>query len=256
MGTAVGIGLGVAGVAGAAGSIYGAKEQSSAARKAASTEAQAMMRGQDIRRDMFEKQLELQEPYREAGYEALPQYQALAMGEEQPPATEMMGPEQADVYNRMAQQTQQPLEESPYYQWRLGEGEEAINQAMAARGIQSSRPAINALADQRRALSGEMTQRRYNRMGQQYNMLQGARQNRMNQLSNLMNVGQGAAARGSQAAGQFGSQAANLQAQAGQARAQGQMRQGNIQANMYSNLGSMPMNAMSTYFMGKNAGVF
>lgn len=278
-----------------------------AAGKAADTKAQAMARGQDIQKEMFEKQLELQKPYRQAGYNVLPELQMQATGqipqlfpeevdeldflrkkklnEESPSLTEeeesrfeeleykrrsikrlaeqgvptsldMMGDEQRDVYNALAQFTKDPLEENPYYQGRIKEGEEAINQAMAARGLQSSRPAINAIADYRRDLTGEMTQQRYGRLGQQYNTLQGARTNQFNRLLQTANIGQGATAQGVQATGQHGERMANLYRQQGQAKAQGIRQQGAIMGNMYSNLGAMPMNALSTYATGKQAGVF
>lgn len=366
-GAALAVGV-ISAAAGVAGSAMASKEQGGAVEGAARTEAEAMSRGQDIQREMFEKQLDIQEPYRQAGYGALPKLRMQATGqapqmteaelaeleslrakqqragdilqapgpvegwrdvpkyisaswdpltsggaldlnipptteegeptedwlrsqnlwreqqaapdlteeelerlqelqvrEQQyqqlqeegvPTATEMMGPEQRETYNRLAEFTQDPLEESPYYQWRLGEGENAINKAMAARGLQMSRPAINELSDYRRALTGEMTQQRYNRLGQQYNTLQGARQNRFNKLAQMANIGQGAAAQGQQAAGQFGTQMANMYMQGGQQQAQRQMQQGNIQANMWSNLGAMPMNALQTYTYGKASGVF
>jgi len=294
-------GIATATIVGAGTSIYASHQQAGAARSAARARQQGLQRGIDAKERMFNRQMQLQQPYREAGYQMLPQLNMMATGqvpeftqaeteeleslrqtgdlssqeeerlgmlenradqyaqlqeEGMPSAVDMMGPEQADVYNRLAQFTGGPLQEDPYYQWRQSEGENAINRAMAARGLQSSRPAINELSDYTRALTGEMTNRRYNRLGQQYNMAQGARSNQYNRLSQMANLGQGATSQGVQAAGQFGTNMANMYNQMGQAQAQGAMRQGNIQANMWSNLGAMPMNALSTYTTGKAAGVF
>lgn len=247
-------GMAIAGIASAIGSIAGGLLQSKGSSDAAEAQTAGMGYAADVRKEMFEKQMKLQRPFREAGYEALPDLRAMATGRYDRTATDMMGPEQEGVYNRLAKFTERPLEEDPYYQWRLSEGEDAINKAMAARGLQASRPAINALADQRRALTGEMTQQRYGRLGQQYNMLQGTRANQYNRLSNLANIGQGAATQGVQSAGQFGRGMSNLYGQMGQARAQNALTQGNIYGNMSANLGAMPMNMMAIQALQNQSG--
>jgi hypothetical protein len=200
-----------AGALTAIGGVIGSKKQSKAAQSAATTEAQAMMRGQDIQREMWEKQLELGAPYRQLGYGVLPQLNQLASGD---------------------------ISQSPEYQWRLGQGEETINRAMAARGLQFSRPAINALAEYTGGLTSEMSANQFNRLAQ------------------LANLGQGATAQAVSGAGQYGTNMANLYGQMGQAQAGGIMNQGNIQANMWGNLSAMPMNMLNTYIMGKGAGVW
>lgn len=66
----------------------------------------------------------------------------------------------------------------PIYQWRLKEGEKAINQAAAARGGWNSRAAINQLSDYTMGLSADEVDRqyeqnylrRYNQLSDQYNM--------------------------------------------------------------------------------------
>ncbi len=218
-----------------------------------------------------------------------PEQQQLLQQMEDPSARAEMGQELQEVYGQMREQTQQPLEESPYYQWRMGEQEEAINEAMAARGMQRSTPAVNQIADQRRALTGQMTQRRFNRLGQQsnllnqlqqqnlgrlnqlygirqqeeaeqmqelgqmYNLAQGSRQNQFNRLANLANIGQGAAAQTGQAAGQFATGATSALQQAGAAQAQGAMRQGNIWGNAMGQIGAMPMRAYRTSMLQQAA---
>jgi hypothetical protein len=179
----------------------------------AATQAQmnALMQGQGIQREMWEKQLELGAPYRQLGYGVLPQLNQLATGD---------------------------ISQSPEYQWRLGQGEETINRAMAARGLQFSRPAINALADYTGGLTSEMSANQFNRLLQ------------------LADLGQGATAQAIGGAGQYGANMANLYEQMGQTQAGGIMNQGNIMANMYGNLGAMPMNMLNTYMLGKGAGLW
>jgi len=207
MGIGAAIGLGV----GALGGYLGSKKQAKASERAATSQSQALMRGQDIQKEMWLKALELGKPYRELGYGVLPQLNALATGD---------------------------ITQSPEYQWRLGQGEEAINRAMAARGIQFSSPAINALAKYTGGLTSEMAGNQFNR------------------LTQLANLGQGATAQAVGGAGQYGGNMANLYGNIGQVQGQNLMNQGNIQANMWGNLGAMPMNAFNTYSLGKMAGVF
>jgi hypothetical protein len=207
----VAVAIGGSALVGAYASTKAASKQAGAAGSAAATEAQAMMRGQDIQKEMWEKQLELGEPYRQLGYGVLPQLNQLASGD---------------------------ISQSPEYQWRLGQGEETINRAMAARGLQFSRPAINALADYTGGLTSEMSANQFNRLAQ------------------LANLGQGATAQAVSGAGQYGANMANLYGQMGQAQAGGIMNQGNIMANMYGNLGAMPINMLNTYMLGKGAGMW
>lgn len=235
--TAVAIGAGA--LIGAAGSWFAAQEQGDAAEDAADTRAEAIKEAIEARKEMFKKRMELQKPFREAGYAALPQLQALATGQDQRPAPEMMGPEQREHYASLKEMAHSPLS---------GVREE-INQELANRGMTQSTPGMSNLA---RGMSRE----RYNRVGNLYNMAQGVRQNRFNRLSQMANIGQGATAQSSQAAGQFGRGMSNMYGQLGQARARNAMRQGNIRARMWGQMSSMPMRGMQTYLMAKNSGVF
>jgi hypothetical protein len=250
----MGVGLAIAGGLAAAGGAYAAHKQSEAAEESTEARREAAREQMDVQERIFRRKMELQEPFREVGYDVLPGLERAARG--QTNALSYMGPEQRGVYNQLAAYTQQPLEENPAYQWQLGQAEEAINQAMAARGLHSSRPAINELANQRRALAGQFAQQRYNRLGQQYNMLQGTRANQFNRLAQLANVGQAGVAQSTQAAGQFANNMSNIYGQLGQARAQNAMRQGNIAANTIGQISSLPMQGMQTYMYGKSAGVF
>jgi hypothetical protein len=224
-------------VVGGAASYYGAQEQAEATKKAASKQAQAARLQAETQRDIFEQRKELQEPFRELGYAALPALQEQAMG--QVPATVGMGPQQQQTFNRLQQMAGSPLS---------GVREE-INEELAARGMSASTPGMQDLA---RGMSRE----RFNRLGQVYNLAQGARQNRFNRLGQLANIGQGAAAQTGQAAGQFAQGASQAYGRMGRAQAQNALRQGNIQAQMYGEIGAMPMNALQTYMMGKSSGVF
>jgi len=233
----MGWGLAISGVASAAGSLYSSSMQASASGDAMEARLQAARNRLALQREMFKKRKELQRPYREAGYSALPELREYATGT--PSAKEAMGPEQEQTYNKL-----QEMAEEPLYGVREG-----INQELAARGMSESTPGMQNLAR-------GMSQERYNRTGNLYNLQQGARQNQFNRLAQLTNVGQQATARSSQAAGQFAQAGGNIYGQMGQARAQNALRQGNIQARAASQIGSMPMRGMQTYMMGKSSGVW
>ena len=60
----------------AAATVASAVIGSSASRKAASTQASAANRAAELQREQFERQVELQAPFREAGVRALPELEA------------------------------------------------------------------------------------------------------------------------------------------------------------------------------------
>lgn len=272
-GVAVAVGVGAA-----AGGAYAASQKADAAEEAAETRARSSRKAQDVQERMFNRRMALQRPFREVGYEALPELEEAAYGDVS--AMEQMGPEQRQAYNRLRGREGQfeNFYEGPHQELYNELGElaraplsgvrEEINQELAARGMTRSTPGMENLA---RGMGRERYRRlgqQYNRLndrrtmlnqmqnmaGQRYNMLQGARQNRFNRLSQLANVGQGATAQTSQAAGQFAGNMSNLYQQTGQAQAQNALRQGNIRSRTISNVSSMPMRLYSMNQMNKAAG--
>lgn len=99
-------------VATVASSLFGAKS----AKSAASTQAASADRATDLQREMFEKQLELQQPWQEAGVNALARMRS------------------GDVMGSM----------DPSYKFRLGEGLKALERSAAARGGLISGGALKA----------------------------------------------------------------------------------------------------------------
>lgn len=204
------------GLIGAAGSYMAADKQAGAVESA-----------QDAEYAMFLQQKKLQEPFREAGYEALPNLTRLSEGGDQS-TVEMMGPEQRSIYNALDESVDDPM---------TGITED-LNRQFAARGISKSSAAMDRMAE-------VLSEERRNRLGQQYNMITGARQDQYNRLAQLANIGQGATAQTVRAAGQYG-----------QSAAQSQRQQGQIYGNAIRNISAMPMKGLNTYMLGKNAGVF
>ena len=103
MAIATGTAILAAGALGAGAVAYGSSQSAKATSKAAGKGASAEI-------EMFNEQMRLMEPYREAGYAALPKLQEMAF--------DYTG--------------------SPLYKWQLEEGTRALNRQLAARGLYNS----------------------------------------------------------------------------------------------------------------------
>lgn len=191
-------GLVAVGVGTAAAGIMGSKSAGDAA-DAQSASAQAGMESQER---MFEKSLELQQPYRQAGYDALPQLQGLTTPEGR--ATTLQSYYAGPEFQQLQAQTE----------------EQQLRNAAATGGLRGgvNQAALATIAPQ---------------LGQQY------LSNQYNQLTGLANLGMGAASQGASGAMGLGSGISALQQQAGQARAQQQLAQGNIWGNVASDFGGL-----------------
>jgi hypothetical protein len=167
-----------------------------ASSRAAKTQAQAARESGDVQREIFERQVELGRPYREAGETALNKLIPLA--------TE---------YTPFGMQQ---FQQDPGYGFRLSEGQKALERSAAARG----------------GLMGGATGKALQRFGQEmgsqeyqnaFNRYQAERQARLNPLQSLAGVGQTAANTLGAQAGQFGSNLAETIGAGAQARASGYM---------------------------------
>lgn len=185
------IGTGTAILAGTIGAgLLGSRASS----RAASTQAAAADRATDVEREMFERQVELSEPWRQAG--------AYALNKLVPEATEYkpfgMDQFQAD----------------PGYAFRMGEGMKALERSAAARGgLMSGATGKNLLRFGQDLASQEYTNA--------FNRYQAERQARLQPLQSLAGVGQTAAQQLGQAGQQFAGNVGNLMTGAANARASG-----------------------------------
>lgn len=139
-------------------SLFGA----SASSKAANTQAAAADRATELQREQFERQVELQAPFREAGVRALPELEA------------------ASRYTPFGMDQ---FQADPGYAFRLSEGQKALDRQAAARGGLISGGALKA------------AQRYGQDMGSQeymnaFNRYQTERNARLNPLQSLAGVGQ------------------------------------------------------------------
>ena len=179
-----------------AGTLGAAAIGSRASSKAASAQAQAASEAGDVQRDIFERQVELSRPYREAG--------ELALNRLIPLATEYtpFGMEQ--------------FQADPGYGFRLSEGQKALERSAAARGNLLSGGTGKALTRYGQEMGSQEYMNAFNRY-------QTERQARLNPLQSLANVGQTSSQQLAGQAGQFGSNMAEAIGAGGQARASGYM---------------------------------
>ena len=165
----------------------------SAAKSAASTQAAAAEQGTAAQERMFERQVQLQEPWRKAGEQALNKLIPLT------------------DYQKfdMAQFTA-----DPGYAFRLSEGQKALERSAAARGGLLSGATGKALTRYGQEMGSQEYQNAFNRY-------QAERQARLGPLQSLAGVGQTSANTLTSAAGTLGSNIAEGLGSAAAARASG-----------------------------------
>jgi hypothetical protein len=206
-------------VAIAASSIGSAALGSRAASKAASAQQKAADQAAQVQRETFERQAELQEPFRQAGITSQNELmRLLGIG----------GDASAADYGMLTRQFRpEDMQMDPGYAFRLAEGQKALERSAAARGG---------------LLSGSMlkgAQRFGQEMGSQeymnaFNRAQAQLGTRLGALGGLYGAGQAAAGQVAGQAGQMGVNVGNLMTQSGQARASGYLGQANALSNALS----------------------
>jgi hypothetical protein len=208
--------------------IVGGVLQSNAAGRAASKQAASTDRATEEQGRQYDQTREDYAPYREAGKKALGQYE-----------TEINAPvTSADVMS------------DPGYQFGLSQGQLGLDRKAAAAGGRVSGAALKSAAEYAN---------NYATTG--YNAAYQRRQDRLNRLASLANIGQTATG-GSAAAGAAKSNAiSNLISSQGDASAAASMAQGNIWGNTVNQLGaiaskwaSTPYNPGSTFNIDSSGG--
>lgn len=196
--------------------IIGGVSQSRAARKASRAQQQAADQATQLQREMFNRQTELAEPFRQAGITS--QNEMLRM-------LGLAGDPASAGYGAVGRSfTAADMEMDPGYQFRLSEGLKSLDRTAAARGGMISGGALKAAGRYGQEFaSGEFTNA-FNRM----RLLQS---DRMGALGTLYGAGQTATQQLAQQAGQFGVNAGNSMMESGRARASGYIGQANAISN-------------------------
>lgn len=179
-------------VAGAA--IGSAVISSRASSKAAGTQAAAADRASELEREMFERNIELNAPFREAGITALNKLTPLAT--EYTPFG-------------MAQ-----FQQDPGYAFRMSEGMKGLERSAAARGGLLSGATMKGIQRFGQDLASQEYQNAFNRY-------QAERQARLNPLQSLAGVGQTTSQQLGQAGTQMAGNVGNLMTGGAAARASG-----------------------------------
>lgn len=207
---------------GAAGAVGGGLIASSAAKKAANTQAQAARDAAAVQREMFEKQTALQEPFRQAGLTAQQQImQLLGIG----------GDQAAPGYGSLAKSFgAQQFQQDPGYAFRQSEGMKALERSAAARGGLLSGGTLKGIQRFGQDLASQEYQNAFNRY-------QVERAARLNPLQSLMGSGQSAANTLTSAAGGLGQGIAGTEMAGGQARASGYVGSANALAGALGSIG-------------------
>ena len=201
-----------------------AGEQASAATQAANTQADANRYAADIQYKMFEKQMELQEPWRKKGEEAL---NRLAAGLGQ-------GGEFGTKFSATNWQ------QDPGYAFRLAEGQRALERSAAARGGLISGNALKAAERYGQEMGSQEYQNAFNRYYAE-------RQNMLQPIQSLAGVGQTTATNIAGQAGAYGNAAAGNLMATGESYANSLLAQGNARASQYGAIGNAIGGAAGAY---------
>lgn len=168
---------------GATGAVVGGAMQAKGAKEAAQTSAAAADRAAEVQRQMFERQVELQEPWRQAGMTAL--NKLIPLSTEYTPFG------------------MQQFQQDPGYAFRMGEGMKALERSAAARGGLLSGAALRGIQRYGQDLASQEYQNAFNRY-------QAERQARLGPLQSLAGVGQTATQALTGAASQYGTNIGNI----------------------------------------------
>ncbi len=203
---------------------------SSSSRQAASAQSDASAQAAGLQREQFERQVELQAPFREAGLRALgklegaSEYTPFGMGQ---------------------------FQQDPGYAFRIGEGQKALDRQAAARGGLISGGALKAAQRYGQEMGSQEYQNAFNRY-------QAERQAKLGPLQSLAGVGQTSANLLGAAGQQYASGAGEAIGAGAQARASGYMGQASALGgglNQYMNYqNQQSQNALLQQALSQNQG--
>jgi hypothetical protein len=201
------------------GTVAGGLLGSRSARKAADAQVAAANRAAEIQKQMFDKQVELNAPFRDAGLNAqnrLLNYMGLGTDTNT-----------ADFGKYARDFSMDDFQQDPGYNFRLSEGLKALDRQAAARGGLISGAALKAAQN----YGQQSASQEYNNA---FNRYQTNRSNQLNPLQSLMNAGQTSTNILSNSADNLGRGLADTYTQAGNARASGYIGRANALSSMLS----------------------
>jgi hypothetical protein len=193
-------------------SLLGGAMSARGASQAADTQAAAADRSAALQKEMFDKQMAGQEPFRQAGITGQNRLmELLGLG----------GDTGAAGYGKYGRDFgMSDFQADPGYAFRLSEGQQALDRSAAARGGLISGGALKAATRYGQDMGSQEYQNAFNRY-------QTSRSNQLQPLGNLMSMGQSAASNQGTAAGNYGTNAGQAYMAGGQAIGAGQLGMGN-----------------------------
>jgi hypothetical protein len=200
----------------AAAALIGGRQSAKAAQSAADTSASASDRATELQREMFERNIELNKPFREAGVNALnklvplTEYQNFGMDQ---------------------------FQADPGYAFRMSEGMKGLERSAAARGGLLSGGALKNIQRFGQDLASQEFQNAFNRYGIE-------RERRMAPLQSLAGVGQTT----SQQLGAAGTGFANTVGNIGMMNAMNQGNAGMTRASIYGDTANQLANLAGRYY--------
>jgi hypothetical protein len=204
-------------VGGIVGNVAGALIGGSSAKKAANTQAASADRATELQREMYEKNIELNAPFREAGLSAqnrLLDYMGLTPG---------AGGKYTKDFSM------QDFQQDPGYAFRMSEGMKALDRTAAARGGLLSGAALRGAT----RFGQDMASQEYTNA---FNRYQTNRANQLNPLQSLMGAGQTAAGNVASAGQNYATNAGQNYMNAANARASGYVGSANAWSNALGNV--------------------
>jgi len=201
-----------------------------AANRASKTQASAANQAADLQQQQFERQNELQAPFREAGVRALGKLEA------------------ASDYTPFGMNQ---FQQDPGYAFRLSEGQKQLDRMAAIRGGQISGGALKAAT----RFGQDMGSQEYTNA---FNRYQTERSARLNPLQSLAGVGQTSVNQLGAAGQNYANNAGNAMGAAAQANASGYMGMANAAAGglgQYINYGQQQQqNSLLQQVLSRNSG--
>jgi len=205
-----------------------AKSQRKASEAATDATVQANRENIEFQRELYEQQRQDIAPWRDIGVQALQSLQrGLESGQFDPGSFK---------FN---------FEADPGYQFRLQEGQKAMDRSAAARGNLLSGGQAKALTQYNQGMASQEYGNAFNRAMQQHSVEAARRGDQFNRLATMAGVGQTASQQMQAAGNVYGQQVGQGNLNIGNAYANNALNQGNIQANLFGAYGNIANNAMS-----------
>jgi len=202
----------------------GAANSARASRRAANAQVQSAAESARLQREMFDRQVQLQEPFRQGGITSQNRImELLGIG----------GDANVGDYGRYGRDfSMADFEGDPGYGFRLSEGNKALERSAAARGMVMSGSMFKGAQRFGQDLASQEYQNAFNRY-------QVNRSNQLNPLQSLMGSGQSATNTLTGEAGNLGRSLGENALGAGNARASGYIGSANAYTNAINQMGNL-----------------